>query len=81
MVAGCNGDDYLLVYQGRHQPRSRKINLPEGNSYRIDVIDTWNMTIDPFAVAATGMVEVELPRKKYLAVRVMRDVLKVGASP
>lgn len=73
MAGGRNGDDYLLVYQGRHQPRFRKINLPEGGSYRIDIIDTWNMTIDRFADRATGTVEVELPRKKYLALRAVRN--------
>jgi hypothetical protein len=73
MAGGRNGDDYLLIYQGRHQPRFRKINLPEGVSYRIDIIDTWNMTIDRFADAATGQVEVELPRMKYLAIRVVRN--------
>ena len=73
MAGGRNGDDYFLVYQGRQQPRFRKINLPEGGSYQIDIIDTWNMTIDRFADAATGMVEVELPRKKYLAIRIVRN--------
>lgn len=75
MAGGCSGDDYLLVYQGRHQPRSRQINLPVGSSYTIDVIDTWNMTIDRWAETATGMIEVALPKEKYLAVRAMRNSL------
>lgn len=73
MAGGRNGDDYLLIYHARHQPRFRKLNLPDAGSYRIDIIDTWNMTIDLFAESATGLVEVELPRKKYLAVRVTRN--------
>ena len=73
MVGGRNGDEYLLIYQGRHQPRFRKINLLAGSSYRVDIIDTWNMTIDTFTDAATGMVEVELPSRKYMAVRAVRD--------
>ena len=73
MVGGHNGDNYFLVYQGRQQPRFRRVNLPEGGSYQIDIIDTWNMTIDKFAEAATGMVEVELPRQKYLAIRIVRN--------
>ena len=72
MAGGHNGDNYLLIYQGRHQPRFRTINLPEGGSYRIDIIDTWNMTITCFADAATGTVEVELPRQQYLALRAVR---------
>jgi hypothetical protein len=73
MVAGHQGNDAILLYLARNQPRFRRFNLPEGGSYQIDVIDTWNMTIDRLADAATGTVEVELPRKNYLAVRVLRN--------
>ena len=73
MASGHNGEDYYLVYFARHQPRVRHFNLPEGSPYRIDILDTWNMTVDCAAEAATGMVEVALPRKKYLAVRVVRN--------
>ena len=73
MAGGRNGDDYLLIYQARHQPRFRKVNLPEGGTYSIDIIDTWNMTIKQVADAAVGTVEIELPRKNYLAIRVVRN--------
>jgi hypothetical protein len=73
MAAGHNGEDYYLLYLARNQPRFRRFKLPEGNSYQIDIIDTWNMTIDRFADAASGHVEVELPRKKYLALRIVRN--------
>jgi hypothetical protein len=70
--AGHNGTDYYLLYLGMHQPRFRNFSLPEG-SYRIDILDTWNMTIEPFAENVSGQVQVELPRKKYLAVRIERN--------
>ncbi len=73
MACGHNGEQYYLVYLGRHQSRFRNFNLRPGGTYRIDIIDTWNMTIDRFADAATDRVEVELPHKKYQAVRVMRN--------
>ncbi len=69
---GRNGEDYFLFYFGMHQPRFRKFNLPEG-SYQIDIIDTWNMTIDRVADNASGATTVELPRKKYLAIRIERN--------
>ena len=72
MAAGRKGDDYFILYLARHQPRFRDFNLPEG-SFRIDIIDTWNMTIDRFADSVTGEIRVELPRKKYLAVRIERN--------
>lgn len=72
MAAGHNGTDYYLVYLARHQSRFREFNLPDG-SFHIDIIDTWNMTIDRVADDVSGEVQVELPRKKYLALRVERN--------
>lgn len=72
-VAAHNGTDYYLFYFGMHQPRCRYFKLPEG-SYRIDILDTWNMTIDRVAEAASGEVRVDLPRKKYLAIRLERNL-------
>ena len=73
MACGHHGDDYYLIYFARHQPRFRLFDLPEGGSYHIDIIDTWNMTIERIADAVSGHVEIELPSKKYLAVRVERN--------
>lgn len=73
MAGGHNGEDYYFLYLARNQPRFRRFNLPKGKTYSIDIIDTWNMTIDPFANAASGAVVVELPRKNYLAIRVVRN--------
>jgi hypothetical protein len=72
MAASRNGDDYFLLYLARHQPRFRDFNLPAGNTYQIDIIDTWNMTIERYADAASGQIQVELPRKQYLALRLIR---------
>jgi hypothetical protein len=76
MAASHNGTQYYLLYLARHQPRFRNFNLPEGDSYQIDIIDTWNMTIDRCADAATGQVEVELPRNKYMAIRISSASLR-----
>jgi hypothetical protein len=54
-----------------HQPGSRNFNLPEG-SFRIDVIDTWNMTIETAAENASGNMKVLLPGRKYMAIRIQR---------
>jgi hypothetical protein len=72
VAAAYNGTDYYLLYFWTHQPRFRSFSLPEG-SFHIDVLDTWNMTVDRVADEATGQVRVELPRKKYLAVRIERN--------
>jgi hypothetical protein len=72
MAAGRNGDDYALLYLARHQPRVRYFKLPAG-SYRIAILDTWNMTITPYRDQASGSVAVELPGRPYLAVRIERN--------
>jgi hypothetical protein len=74
MVSGGHiGTDYYLFYFGMHQPRFREFNLPEG-SYRVDIIDTWNMTIDRVMDNASGLTTVELPRRKYMAIRIERNL-------
>jgi hypothetical protein len=70
--AGYHGTDYYLFYFGLHQPRFRDFRLPEGQ-FRIDCIDTWNMTIDMLEENASGEVRVELPRGKYLAIRIVKN--------
>ncbi len=49
------------------------LNAVVGGTYRIDIIDTWSMSLDQFADAASGNIEVELPHKNYLAIRVVRN--------
>ena len=63
--------DYFLFYYGMHQPRLKYFNLPEGQ-FRIDVIDTWNMTIEPAVERAQGKIRVALPARKYMAIRIKR---------
>jgi len=72
VAAAHSSTGYYLFYFWTHQPRFREFSLPEG-SFRIDIIDTWNMTVDRVADEATGQVRVELPRQKYLAVRIERN--------
>ena len=74
-AASHNGTDYYLCYFGMHQPRCRYFALPQDSTYRIDIIDTWNMTVERVEDAASGQVRVELPRRKYLAIRLEKNSL------
>src|SRR5256885_12157870 len=38
---------YYLTYFGPHQPAQVEVHVPEGEQYRGEVIDTWNMTVTP----------------------------------
>lgn len=72
-AGGYHGDDYFIFYFGSHQPGFRHFNLPLDATFRVDIIDTWNMTIDCFAEAAAGVIKVELPANKYMAIRIQRN--------
>lgn len=62
--------EYVITYFGPGQPRNRTVTVPPGRSARIDVIDTWNMTIDQVPGTHIGAVLVELPARPYIAIRV-----------
>jgi hypothetical protein len=58
-----------LFYFGVHQPAEWTLDLPEGNRYQAEVIDTWEMTVTPIEGTFAGRSKVALPGKPYLAVR------------
>ncbi len=62
-------DRYELIYFGFNQPTYRRFVMPPGIQYEVDVIDTWNMTIETLPGTFEGRFRVELPGKQYFAVR------------
>ncbi|WP_262402186.1 DUF5605 domain-containing protein [Actinomadura sp. CNU-125] len=65
---GADGSD--LLYFGIARPLFSTLSLSEGR-YRVDVIDTWNMTIDSREeVCREGTLRVALPGREYIALRV-----------
>ena len=71
ICAGKEGE-YYLVYFGIYQPAFWILNLPKGRKYKIDVIDTWNMTITRLRNIFEGKCEVKLPGKPYIALRIRK---------
>ena len=63
--------DYELHYLGFGRPCCRYFKLPEDRKYQIDVIDTWNMTIDNKGIFQ-GDCKVEMPRKEHMLIRLVR---------
>lgn len=63
--------EVLLAYFGFNRPSFRQLVLPEGD-FELDVIDTWNMTVEPVPGVHRGSVRVELPSRQYMAVRARR---------
>ncbi len=62
-------DEYYLHYYGFNQPSYRLYNMKPGIRYRVDVIDTWNMTIERQNGLYEGAFRIELPGRPYIAVR------------
>jgi len=82
--------NYYLIYFGKQIPGNWKFSLPKkngpvaGTKFKVDVIDSWNMTITPWS----GTIETDspngyrifdkqgksipLPSKPYLALRIKR---------
>lgn len=66
------GTDWQLVYFGWYQQLYREFDLPSGGEYTVDVIDTWNMTIDRLPGTYSGTVRADLGGRQYMAVRIQR---------
>ncbi|WP_327581569.1 DUF5060 domain-containing protein [Nonomuraea sp. NBC_00507] len=59
-------------YLGRRQPAVVNVELPPGADYQVDLVDTWNMTIEAVAGTHRDRVRVGLPGRPYLALRMRR---------
>jgi len=87
-TAGKPGE-YYLVYFGKEQPAEWTFDLPRkgldtGVSFRVEVIDTWDMTITPvqgifeveprdmYRCGSRGNRTIRLPGKPYIALRIRR---------
>jgi hypothetical protein len=72
VVLGVSGDAYALYYFTFMQPRQGILRLPPG-TWRLDVLDTWAMTVSPVAGTFSGEALVDLPGRPYIAVRARRS--------
>ena len=63
--------EYYLYYYGISQQKYARIRLPEDKKFRVEVIDAWNMTITTVEDEFSGVSEIPLSGRSYLAVRVV----------
>jgi len=68
-IPGRSG--YYLIYYGFNRPSFREYHFDDEHEYRVEIIDTWEMTIEDYGVFK-GHFRVELPGKEYMAVRVQK---------
>jgi hypothetical protein len=62
---------YYLFYYSFMRPSFRDYYFDDDNEWSVDVIDTWEMIIDPKG-NFKGKFRIELPGKEYIAVRIRR---------
>ncbi|MFE4544321.1 DUF5605 domain-containing protein [Arthrobacter sp. NPDC056727] len=62
-------DQYELIYFGFNQPTYRRFVKPQDQAFEIDVIDTWNMTVETLPGTFSGRFRIELPGRQFVAVR------------
>ncbi|WP_036718445.1 DUF5605 domain-containing protein [Paenibacillus harenae] len=65
-------DAYHIYYFGFNRPRFRTFNLKQGTRYEVEIIDTWNMTIEKMPGSYEGSFRIDLPGKIYMAVRMTK---------
>jgi hypothetical protein len=68
---GVEGE-YYLTYLWDRQHATQGYKLPVGDRFKADIIDTLAMTITPVPGTFSGNVDISLPIKPYLAIRVTR---------
>ncbi len=70
----CRDDDhsFYLYYFGFFKPAFRTWDLPEGCTYEIELLDTWDMTTTKLPGLYSGSIRIDLPEKQYMAVRMTK---------
>lgn len=66
-AAHCAEDAYLWYY-GQQTAREQFIKLPPAHRYRVEVLDTWNMTRETLQTGVSGRVVLTLPGRENMAV-------------
>ncbi|WP_328842667.1 DUF5605 domain-containing protein [Streptomyces sp. NBC_00258] len=66
---GGVADTYRLAYFGFGQPRYRTFALRPGIRWKVDVIDTWGMTVTELPGTYEGVFRIDLPGRQFIAVR------------
>ena len=70
-AAHCAEDAYLWYY-GQQTAREQIIKLPPAHRYRVEVLDTWNMTRETLQTGVSGCVVLTLPGREDMAVLAVR---------
>jgi hypothetical protein len=64
--------EYYHFYYGNSQQSKARLYLPEDVEFNLEVIDAWNMTCALVNGKFSGLTEIQLPGKPYIAIRAKR---------
>ena len=65
--------EFYLMYFGIRQPAFRELALPAEPGFVIEILDTWEMTVERAPGVFSGDCRLEMPGKPYIALRIMRE--------
>lgn len=60
---------YFLFYTGISCPAFLEFNMEQDKEYRVELIDTWDMTINNLGIYS-GKFRIDLPSKSYMTIRI-----------
>lgn len=66
---------YQLYYYSFMRPSFREFYFDEETEYRVEVIDTWNMTIEDCGVHH-GKFRINLPGRAFMAIRMKKETME-----
>ena len=64
--------EFYLAYFGIYRPALKKLQLMKGFEYKIEIIDTWDMTVTPLEGTYEAESTVKLPGKQYIALKIQK---------
>ena len=64
-----DGEEFFLYYYGFSRPMYRNYVLPEGKKYKLELIDTWNMTVEELPEVYEGKIRIRMGARQYMEVR------------
>ena len=64
-------EEYEIHYYGFGWPSFRNFRKEEGVSWRVEIIDTWEMTVTDLGIFSASF-RVPLPGKEYMAIRLRK---------
>lgn len=64
-----DGEEFFLYYHGFSRPMYRNYVLPEGKKYKLELIDTWNMTVEELLEVYEGKIRIRMGARQYMEVR------------